>query len=294
MTMVFASENSLVSVIRRHAVLAYFVLAYLIAWGGILLVALPVGGLAAAPEALAPLAGPVFIAMALGPSLASIILTALLDGRAGLRALFGGVVRWRIGVRYYAAALFVVPAVALLVLLVFSGFSSVYTPAFLAGGGATLLLTGLVFGLVAGAFEELGWTGFAAARLLSGHTVVATALLIGVLHGVWHLLAGYYWGDGASYGLLFIPYFIMAWIVALVALRLLIVWLYRRTGSTLIAMLAHAGNTGGLLMLWPTGTSPSEQTLWTAVFAVMLLGVVAALVRVRGTGDRPLTPRSSS
>ena len=293
MTMVFASENSLVSVIRRHPVLAYFVLAYLIAWGGILLVALPVGGLSASPEALAPLAGPVFIAMALGPSLASVILTALLDGRAGLRALFGGVRRWRIGIRYYAAALFVVPAVALLVLFAFSAFSPVYTPAFLAGGGVPLLLTGVVFGLVAGGFEELGWTGFAAPRLLSGHTVVATALLIGVPHGIWHLLAGYYWGEGASYGLLFIPYFIMAWIVALVALRLLIVWLYRRTGSTLIAMLAHAGNTGGLLMLWPTGTSPFEQTLWTAVFAVALLGVVAALVWVRGAGNR-FTSRSSS
>jgi len=293
MTMVFASENSLVSVIRRHPVLAYFVLAYLIAWGGILLVALPVGGLSASPEALAPLAGPVFIAMALGPSLASVILTALLDGRAGLRALFGGVRRWRIGIRYYAAALFVVPAVALLVLFAFSAFSPVYTPAFLAGGGVPLLLTGVVFGLVAGGFEELGWTGFAAPRLLSGHTVVGAALLIGVPHGIWHLLAGYYWGEGASYGLLFIPYFIMAWIVALVALRLLIVWLYRRTGSTLIAMLAHAGNTGGLLMLWPTGTSPFEQTLWTAVFAVALLGVVAALVWVRGAGNR-FTSRSSS
>jgi membrane protease YdiL (CAAX protease family) len=294
--MTFASthQGGNLSAMRRRPVLVYFILAYLIAWGGVLLLVLPVG-LSATPEDLAALFGPVFLAMALGPSLASVILTAILDGRAGLKALFGGLLHWRAGPRDYLPALLLVPATALLVLIAFASFSPVYTPAlFGPGGGLPLLATGIVIGLAAGAFEELGWTGFAARRLLVERSVVATALLIGIPHGVWHLLVGYYWGEGASYGLLFVPYFIMAWIVALVALRLLIVWLFRHTESTLIAVLAHASYSGGLVMLWPTGTSPAEQTLWTAVFAMMLLGVVAALVWVRGTGDRPLTPRSSS
>lgn len=265
-----------VSVVRLHPILSYFLLAFAISWGGILLLVLP-GGLHQTSDQLDALFVPVFLVMLVGPSLSAVILTLMLEGRAGIGALFGTFARWRVGGRYYLLAL-AAPAVALVVLGTFSVFSPIFIPTiFGPTGGLPLLATGTIIGLAAGFLEELGWTGFAARRLLTTQGVIATAVLIGVPHGLWHFLVGYFWGDGASFGLLFIPYFVLAWIVTLTALRLLIVWLYQRTQSGLIAALTHASYTCALMVLWPVGTSPAETMIWTGVFAVALLAAVVAL-----------------
>ena len=261
---------------REHPVLAYFFLAFLISWGGIAALLLP-GGLPKTDSELEALYLPVFLAMLCGPSTAGLAMTLLLDGRAGLAALFRSFTRWRVGFGYYLFAL-VAPAIALIVLGGFSAFSPVFIPTVLgASGGVALLAVSLVTGFAAGLLEELGWTGFAARRLLPTRSVVVTAVLIGVPHGIWHLLAGYFWGDGASFGLIFIPYFISAWIVTLTALRMLIVWLYQRTQSGLVAALTHAGYTASLMALWPVGTTPWETMVWTGVFAGALLAAATAL-----------------
>ncbi len=263
------------SAIRRHPVLSYFLLAFAIAWAGVFML-LPAGD--PGKEELDALLGPVFIAMALGPSLASVLLTAVLGGRSGIKALFGGLVRWRTGPGYYLLALVLVPATALLVLGIFAAVSPVFTPIlFSTAGGVPVLITGVSVGLAAGLTEELGWTGFATRRLLIGRSVVAVGLTIGFLHGFWHLLVEYYWGDGASYGRWFIPYFIVAWVLPLTALRLLIVWVFHRTQSTLIAALTHASYTGALVMLWPVGISQGEEMLWTGAFAATLGAAFVAL-----------------
>lgn len=269
-------NGGFVLLIRRHQVLTYFLLAFAISWGGILAVVL-VAGVPKSSAELIALFVPVYVAMLLGPSVSSLALTLALEGRAGLGALLGIFGRWFVAPRDYLLAL-AAPAVALVVLGILSAMSPIYTPTvFTAAGGLPLLATGIVIGLGAGFLEELGWTGFAARRLLSTRGLIATAVLIGVPHGLWHLLVGYFWGDGASFGLWFIPYFIVAWIVTLTALRLLIVWLYQRTQSGLIAALTHAGYTCSLMVLWPVGTSPVQTMVWTTVFAAALLGAVLAL-----------------
>jgi len=270
------SEGRLVSAIRRRPVLSYFLLTFAISWGGIFILVLP-EGLDQTRAELELLFLPVFLVMLLGPSLAGLFMAFAVDGRVGVGSLINTFARWRVGRRYYLLAM-AAPAIALVVLAMFSVFSPNFTPTiFGPTGGFPLLATGICIGLAAGFLEELGWTGFAARRLLSTQSVVATGVLIGVPHGLWHFLVGYFWGDGASFGLLFVPYFVMAWIVTLTALRLLIVWLYQRTQSGLIAALTHAGYTSALMVLWPVGTSPAETALWTAVFALALLGSTLAL-----------------
>jgi membrane protease YdiL (CAAX protease family) len=264
------------SFVRQHQVLAYFLLTFAISWGGILAIVL-VAGLPGTTAALNALFLPVFVAMALGPSLAGLTLTFAFEGRAGLLHLARSLTRWRIAAPCYVLAL-ATPVVALVVLGIFSAFSPAYTPTvFGSSGGVPLLVTGIVIGVAAGFLEELGWTGFAARRLLSTRSVVATAVLIGVPHGLWHFLVAYFWGDGASYGLLFIPYFVVAWVVTLTALRLLIVWLYQRTQSGLIATLTHAGYTASLTALWPAGLTPMETIAWTSAFALTLGALALAL-----------------
>jgi hypothetical protein len=51
-------------------------------------------------------------AMLAGPSVAGILLTGLVSGRAGLRELLSRLLRWRVGAGWYAVALFPAPLLA--------------------------------------------------------------------------------------------------------------------------------------------------------------------------------------
>ena len=117
--------TALITFIRRHPLLSYCVLTYGISWGGILLV---LGATGFNLTVLRPLdTGLIFVAMLLGPSVAGLTFTALLNGGEGLRKLRSKLLDWRIGLRWYALALLTVP---LLMLSVLWSFSLVVDPAF--------------------------------------------------------------------------------------------------------------------------------------------------------------------
>ncbi len=84
--------------IKRHPVATYFILAFGIAWGGILFVVGP-GGIPGSGAQLGRLLPLVFLAMIAGPSVASIVLTGLVDGKEGYRALLSRLGRWRVSIR---------------------------------------------------------------------------------------------------------------------------------------------------------------------------------------------------
>lgn len=83
--------------LQRYPLFFYFVLAYGIAWGGSLLVAAAKGfdtGSLGLNEIFV-----MFLFMLTGPSLASVVLTAVLEGKPGLKALFARLKEWRFGWR---------------------------------------------------------------------------------------------------------------------------------------------------------------------------------------------------
>ena len=66
--------------------------------------------------------------------------------------------RWRVSIRWYGVALLTAPVLVLAVLLTLTALvSPVFAPSFSARG--------IVIGLAAGFFEEIGWTGFALPKL---------------------------------------------------------------------------------------------------------------------------------
>jgi hypothetical protein len=104
----------LTSFVIRRPVAALFVLAYLWAWAlwGYWIPAMPPGGLViSAPFLVMALAG------GLGPTLAAIVLSAVVAGRRGVGDLLGGALRWRVHPGWYAVALFMVPAMTVAALL---------------------------------------------------------------------------------------------------------------------------------------------------------------------------------
>src|SRR5690349_9938633 len=96
----------IIALIKRHPVPSYYVLVFAISWGGFLLaIGRGPGGFGATPEQVQALVPFLVPAMLVGPGLVGILLTALVDGRAGLRAFRARLLTWRVGVRWYAVAL---------------------------------------------------------------------------------------------------------------------------------------------------------------------------------------------
>jgi membrane protease YdiL (CAAX protease family) len=182
------------------------------------------------------------------------------------------------GARWYAVAFLTAPLLSGAVLLALSLSSSEYLPTVLTTSDkGALLLQGIVGTFVGGIFEELGWTGFATPTLVRLHYgVLPTGIIVGVLWGVVHLPV-YYWGaSGDLSGVLLLAVVaanILAWFPPY---RVLMVWVYNRTESLLLAMLMHGSATGSLVIFaslapgWPLFT-------FLLVFGAVLWAVVAAV-----------------
>ena len=263
--------------IKRHPVLTFYALAFALSWGGILIVVGGPGGYPGTPEQVAQLFLFVMLAWLAGPSVASLLVTSLVDGRAGLRELLSRLFKWRVGARWYAVALLTAPLVYVAMSFALSLTSRAFLPNILTTSDtAALLLMGLAYGLLGGGFcEELGWTGFVVPRLRQRYGVLTTGLIVGVLWGAYHFSV-IYWSSSPSGALPLVILLaqLFAW---LPAYRVLMVWAYDRTGSLLVAMLMHAVLTSGMIILTPTALSGVPVLTWLVVLAAVLWGVVAAV-----------------
>lgn len=269
--------------IRTHPALTYFALTFAISWGGLLAVGGLVG-MAGATWQSDPRLPFMAVAMLAGPSIAGILLTTLVSGRAGLRELLSRLLRWRVGARWYAVALLTAPLVLTAVRLALSFASPVFLPSIvIMSDTASLLLFSIAGALAVGVFEELGWTGFAIPRLRPHYSAFVTGLIVGVPWGAWHLVTNDIWIAGTYAGGLPWAVFVIVNGVSLVvgglpAYRVLMVWVYDRTGSLLVAMLMHASLTGGLAMiLMPLAISVVPNLIWYLVLTAALWVVVAAV-----------------
>ncbi len=268
--------------IERHTLVAYFVLAFAISWAASF-ATLGSKFFRGQPLLLTD-AVPGLIGMILGPFLSSLILTAILDGSAGVRALFASMGKWRVGLRWWAAALLIFPVILLIVLLALAGTKSAYfTP------GLTLL--GIPYGLIAGFFEETGWTGFATPRMQARFGALTGALLLGFLHGLWHMPADYM-GSINALGDYWFPHFAVMWIVGLMALRVIMFWIYNHTRSLLLGQVTHLSFTGSLILFTPMPIDPANETFWYVVFAVAIW--VAAAIVIVGSRRRLAQPAAAT
>ena len=263
--------------VARYPVWIYFGLTFAISWGGFVAVVGPGAfpGTGTQFDALMPFVVAVMLA---GPCVSGLLLTGLVSGRKGLRELLASLLRWRVGLRWYAAALAPAPILAAAVLF----FLSLPSPR-LTQGAAAVALAGLVAGLTT-VFEEVGWTGFAVPRLRIRHGAFGAAIIVGLVWGSWHLLQ-ILWVGGAYAGglplMLFVSLYFVAAVAQLTAYRVLMVWVHERADSLLLITLMHGSLTASTIFLFaPSATGVRflaymwtlAAALWAAVAAVAIAG----------------------
>ena len=289
------------SFIKRHPLLTYYVLTFAISWSAILWV-IVASGIPATKEEMNAVLPVAIVAMLFGPSAAGLLMTGLIDGKAGFRALGSRLGRWRVSVGWYLVAILLIPLVLLAGFTALAMFSPVYVPGiFTTSDGSSRLMMGILSGLAVGICEELGWTGFATPKLRTRHSILVTGIIVGVLWGAWHI-AGHVVLASNAYSAPLSPavYMItrgLGFLVGqLVAIRVLMVWVYDRTGSLLLAMLMHWTYTASTLILEPEGIAGVPLLIYDVVAALIMWIVVAAVPALnRGTLEarRPNEARAS-
>ena len=275
------AEDASSSVVARHPLVFFFVLAFVFTWGYFWLV-------------LAPLKLPrtVYVLGGFGPAAGAFIVLALSSGIPGVVTLLRSIVHWRVGLQWYLLLLVGLPVLNLLAFLVIPGnLADFYAPdsQFL-----MLYLKEIVFSITLGVaplWEEVGWRGFALPRLQRLYGPVVGTVILGLLWGVWHL--PFFFGpfSAARPDASFISKSValVGFTIGLTGLSIIMTWILNHCGgSTLIAILAHAAfDSSGLALtrLFPS-TPPYYDPVHFQALGIAIVYTVAALVVIAATRGR--------
>jgi membrane protease YdiL (CAAX protease family) len=265
--------------IRTRPVLAYCILTFAISWGVILILVGP-GGVPVNKDFLER-----GQAMLLAPAAAGILLTGLTSGRAGLRDILSRLLRWRVSPYWYAVSILTAPLLGTTVLLALSPFCRDLVPGILTSADkGSLLVSSVAVGLAVGFFEELGWTAFAVPRLRLRYGVLTTGLILGVLWGAWHFLM--FWESDSFSGALPLALLLGRLFSWRPCYRVLMVWIYDRTGSLLIAILMHSSLMVSMVVVDPPLTGTDLFTLMLPRAVILWVVVAVAAIAQRRTASR--------
>ncbi|GLY40452.1 CAAX amino protease [Amycolatopsis sp. NBRC 101858] len=223
----------------------------------------------------------------LGPIGSAFLVTAVAEGRAGLRKWGARMWRWRAKPRWYAISLLGVPAAMFAAGIVFSDDqvsapSMMVLAAYIPGLITQMITTGLA--------EEPGWRDFALPRVQRRFGPLRGSMLLGPIWAVWHFpLFFTEWGGWpeADWSR---P---VAFTVFCVAFNIVMTWIFNRTGESLpLAMLAHVSVNNFASVVWsevfPT-IDPNRAVVAMAAAAVVAAGVLVVVTRGRlGYPERPV------
>jgi membrane protease YdiL (CAAX protease family) len=275
-----APRGSLRGLVARRPLTSFFVLALGLSWLAWLPYVLSLNGIGVwdyrFPEILgsSQLSG-VLPGAYLGPVGGAFLVTALADGRPGLRRWVSRLWRWRVRWTWYAVALVGVPVAVLASGAAFSG-GDIHAPSLLAlvAYVPALLLQMVTTGLA----EEPGWRDFALPRLQRRWGPIRASLLLGPIWGVWHLplflsdwggFPNAHWSEPVTF------------VAFCIAVTFVITWFFNRTGESLpLVVLFHVGinNTSSVLWAEMFPTVGSDRNILALLITATLVAIVLLVV----------------
>ena len=257
-----SKETGLKAFVQRHQLVSMYALLLGMAWSVMIPQALYSQGFLSAPL-------PVFLEILSGwaPAIASVLVTALVAGREGVRQLFKRFLIVRVGLRWYILAFF------LLAVLILGGIGlqtlfGGATPIIPAAGAplwkiAFALLLFVVLGFLINT-EEIAWRGFALPRLQSRYNVLVACVLLAIPEVTLHLPL--FWVKENPFYQTVGLFWFSAFSVALVFIY---AYLFNKTkGSLLLVTILHASQNAWANLL-------SDNTAGPFYFTVALAWMIA-------------------
>ena len=246
--------NTIRSTVKRHPLVTFFTLAYGISYMFYFLPSIVPGF---------PFLFP------FGPLIAAIITAGVGDGVSGLKELLRRCLRWRVGLRWYAAALLVPVAIGVAVVGLSILMGAPVPSAAQIGPWYNLFML-LPMALIDAPLQEnSGWHGYAMPRFPGGRSPLANTLIFGVLLAGWHAPLAF------AEPAVTVPY-----LLTTVLSQIVTNWVFFNAGqSALLAILYHsAANTMGTYYGHALVGSDLTQYFWLLAGVNAVAAVIVVLV----------------
>lgn len=218
----------------------------------------------------------------IGPTFASVVLTQIIYGRVSLRALYGRLGMWRLGL--WGLVIFIPLLLNLAQYAVYARFGANASVDF-----GMRLPMGIMLGITAGILEEFGWRGFLLPHLQKHWSPFVSALIVGLIWGgIWHGFADYI---GVSQeGVAKVALIILLGPVLLTAYSVIMTALYNGTrGSMLAVVLFHFFISFTGVVLDIPSANDGERIMWAFIYCVMIWTVALVFaVRAGMLGKAPI------
>ena len=231
----------------------------------------------------------------LGSAVPAFIVTALVSGKAGVRALARRSFRWRVPLRWYLISLLAPLLIFLIAIAILYGLAPLRAlaqnwlllfTAFLPALAIMIVLNNVA--------EEIGWTGFVIARFQDRHGPLRAALLTTLFFWLFHMPSFYVETRSWATTALALSIFLLPHLGS----RVITGWLYNSAGySVLIAGLFHAthnaiANPTGLVAV--VNLPQFEVLMIMGGIVVLTAAVIAAATRGRLGFKRSSAPGAAT
>jgi membrane protease YdiL (CAAX protease family) len=194
------------------------------------------------------------------PATAALLLSVRTGGRPAVRQLLSRLTIWRVGWRWWAAAVLVQPLLLFLAAWIYRGFggNSRIAPE-QPVAGAALVVNGL-FLLIATLGEEIGWRGVALPALQQRCSPLVASGILGVLWASWHIP---FWLLMDTFDQFGVGYLALNFL--LLPLAFYITWFYNHGRSSLLLPVAFHLSFNLVNTIWlPVTTNISAFTILIA------------------------------
>ena len=246
----------------RNQLILFFLLAFILAWG----TWIPAFVLPQFPKQLSLIG-------LFAPAISALIVAALSRGKRGVTELLGRYKIWKFGIQWYFLAIFLLPFIYLLAILINALFFQFPLHNILVGSPLYFILAAFIWLMVINSGEEIGWRGFALPTMLkSMKNPVWVNVVLSIIWGLWHLPIYLTPGQSAF------PY--PLFLVLIFGLTFIYTSLFIKTkGSLLPAVILHAGTDIGPRIFQ---IAHFTIVLWSTVDILVILVAIIMFLRQKG------------
>jgi membrane protease YdiL (CAAX protease family) len=266
------------SLLKKYPIESFFVITFLLGTSIIFLVFKGI-----IPSQLA-------LTSALSASIAGIIMTGILQGKSGIKALLNRALIWRVGLGYWLfAGFYIIPAIII---------GSLFNPIFIGNPvsfhnlklSSNILPLFILFLIVAGFGQELGWSGFLLPRLQRRFGAFISSLIRAGLVLIWHMplliflnmqpdaIPDFPYGEWIVQKGFLITF--LALVIFSLPWSILYTWIFNNTrGSLLLVSLLHGSEIWLAYLTTRLGINPKNlDNYWGYGMVLILTALIILLV----------------
>jgi CAAX protease family protein len=206
----------------------------------------------------------VVVPAAIGPTLAAFLLTAITQGRSGVKALWRRFWNRNLSLKWLLVALLGFEVLRLATNLVVRTIDGQNYPIFDTSTPFWMTIPLFLATFISsGMGEEFGWRGYVLPRFQSKWNALTSSLILGLLWAAWHIPAFVIPNISPLYQRNF-----WEWIPMILLSSVIFTWIFNNTrGSVLAAAFIHAALNTSVVIL------PTDASLWY-YYGVFLLAVI--------------------